>query len=134
MALIPTPGLENYALLLLRIFIGIIFIYHGWPKLMAGSKIASGMGKPNMGTFLHILGFCEMAGGIATILGMLTQLASMGFVVVMIGAILMKNSMKVKFSSMETTGWEFDFILLSAAIILIVFGAGSISLDSLLGI
>ena len=133
MAIIPTSGLENYALLLLRIFIGWIFIYHGWPKLVGGKKMASQMGKPKMGGFLTFLGFAEILGGLATLIGLLTQLANIGFVIVMVGAITTKiTQMKVKFSSHETTGWEFDFILLGVAIALIIFGAGSISIDAML--
>ena len=38
-------GLESYGLLVLRVFLGIIFIYHGIPKLKMPEAMAKGMGK-----------------------------------------------------------------------------------------
>lgn len=128
-------GLEDWGLLTLRLFVGWIFLYHGWPKLVGGKKMASQMGKPKMGGFLIFIGFAEVVGGFATVLGLLTQFANIGFAIIMVSAILMKNSkqMTAPFSSHTTTGWEFDFMILGAAIALIFLGAGSFSLDSMFG-
>ena len=39
--------------------------------------------------------------------------------------------MKVKFFAQENSGWEFDFILLAGCIVLLISGAGSITVDRL---
>jgi len=44
-----------------------------------------------------------------------------------------RRVMKVAFSAREATGWEFDFILMGGSLTLLFTGAGSLSLDSLLG-
>jgi len=127
-------GLENVGLLILRIVIAVIFLYHGWPKVVGGKKMAAQMGKPQMGGFLIFLGIAEVLGGIATVAGFLTQIANIGFAIIMVGAIGLKiGQMKVPFSAHDKTGWEFDFIILGAAAVLVLLGAGSISVDALLG-
>lgn len=126
-------GLEDWGLLVLRIFIGVIFLYHGWSKLLGGRKMAAGMGKPQMGGFLVFLGLSEFLGAIATVIGFLTQIASLGFAIIMIGAIFMKTiKWKTPFSAQDKSGWEFDFLILGVAITLILIGAGNISIDALL--
>ncbi len=124
-------NLQDVGLLLLRIAIGIIFIYHGFPKIRKSKEMANSMGKPNMSGFLIFLGTAETLGGIATILGLLTQIANIGFIIVMLGAIYMKKyKWNVPFFAMDKTGWEFDFLLLVAAAALVLLGAGSYSVDA----
>jgi uncharacterized membrane protein YphA (DoxX/SURF4 family) len=45
-----------------------------------------------------------------------------------------KRGRGIKFMAHDTTGWEFDFINLAAALALVLQGAGSISLDAVLGL
>ena len=128
-------GLQNVGLLLLRIIIGLIFVYHGWPKVKGGKKMAAQMGKPKMGGFMVFLGIAETLGGIATMLGFLTQIANLGFIIIMIGAIMLKiNQMKVPFSAYDKTGWEFDLMILGGALALTLIGAGSVSIDNAIGL
>ena len=117
-------GYENWALLVLRTFLGIIFIYHGISKLKNIKSIPK---------FFVFLGICETLGGLASILGLLTQFTNLGFILVMLGAIYHKTiKWKIPFYSDKTAGWEFDFLILGSAIALVLLGAGSYSLDALL--
>ena len=126
-------GTRDIGLLILRVFIGWIFIYHSWSKLTNSKGMAAGMGKPQMAGAMKFLGLVEIIGGIALILGFLTELAALGLVVVMLGAIYMKSSKwKTPFSTMKGTGWEFDFVILGAALAIAFIGAGLISLDAFL--
>jgi uncharacterized membrane protein YphA (DoxX/SURF4 family) len=53
----------------------------------------------------------------------------------MLGALWHKMfKWKIPFLAADKTGWEFDFILLGAAIALLFIGAGIYSLDYMLGI
>ncbi len=118
-------GLQSYGLLLLRLAIGSIFLYHGSHKLAAWKK------TPN---FFRFLGIAETLGGLATIAGFLTQLANIGFAIIMLGALYHKiYKWHIAFSAEQTSGWEFDLILLGAALALATLGAGSFSIDALAG-
>ena len=121
--LLPLNAFQDYGLLLLRLIIGAIFIIHGWSKI-----------KAKTGKYWVLMGVAETLGGIASVLGFLTQFANIGFLIIMLSAIYMKKfKWNVKFVEQEKMGWEFDSIILAAAIILIILGAGSISLDSIFG-
>ena len=126
-------GLESWGLLVLRVFLGIIFVYHGMPKLMMSGKMSKGMGWSSGSVFF--LGLVELLSGIALILGFYAEIGALLVGLVMLGAIYHKIFVwHVPFSSMDKMGWEFDLILLGAAIALLFIGAGLYSLDYMLGI
>ncbi len=128
------PSLHKYGdvgLLVLRLVIGIIFLYHGLMKWQ--------MEDPN--TIFTILKFAEPLGGAALILGVLTQLASLGLTIIMLGAIYMKMtgfgqgafSPSTTFAPQGGTGWEFDLMIVAGCIALLIMGAGSWSVDAKVG-
>ncbi len=126
---------SNWGVLALRIAVGIIFIVHGWPKIsqarMMGTGMAqmSGMSPSVMTGFTFVQGLLEAAGGVLLILGIWTQVVNVVFIIFMAGAIALKNTaMKTGFMAQQTTGWEFDFVLLAANIMLLVIGPGSLAL------
>ena len=126
-------GLDSWGLLVLRVFLGIIFIYHGMPKLMMSGKMAKGMGWSN--SSIVLLGLVELLSGLALVLGFYTEIASLLVAIVMLGALFHKMfKWNIPFSAMDKMGWEFDLILLGAAIALLFVGAGLYSLDYMLGI
>lgn len=80
---------------------------------------------------LRALSVAEPIGAIATLLGLLTPLPALGFIFVMVNAITLKRrKMKQPFVNPDMSpGWEFEFIILAAAIALFFLGAGAFSLD-----
>jgi putative oxidoreductase len=74
----------DFALLLLRVMVGIVFITGGWNHLRNPKDI--GMSKG----FTLFLGTAEIAGGLGVIFGVLAQLAAIGLVLIMLGAIQKK--------------------------------------------
>ena len=85
------PQLSQFtdvALLLLRVMIGIVFITSGWNHVKdpeARSKdIESSKG------FTVFLGAAELIGGLGVIFGVLAQLAAIGLILIMLGAIQRK--------------------------------------------
>ena len=88
-----TPQLAQFtdvALLLLRVMVGIVFITGGWKHLQnpeARSKDIE-MSKG----FTVFLGTAEFAGGLGVVLGVLAQLAAIGLILIMLGAIQKKIS------------------------------------------
>ena len=126
-------GLESWGLLVLRVFLGAIFIYHGLPKLSMPASMAKGMGKST--GFVAVLGFFEFVAGLALILGFYVEIAAIVTSIVMLGALYHKMfKWKTPFFAMDKTGWEFDFALLGMAVAVLFLGSGSISLDSLFGL
>lgn len=117
----------DLGLLVLRLAIAAIFIYHALPKLKSSQAMAQGIGMaPGMVTGLGVV---ELVSSLGLIFGIYTQLAALLLGIVMIGAIYFKTQKwHVPFLAMDKTGWEFDFILLAASIAVLLTGGGSIGL------
>jgi len=123
----------NLGLLSLRIAVGLIFLVHGFQKRIMWKMQPSEQMPPKMLAMMRFLSIVEPLGGIAVLVGFLTRLAALGLGIIMIGAIVVKRKvMKVPFVASDKLGWEFDFLILAAAISLFIFGAGTISLDRFL--
>lgn len=125
----------NIGLTIIRLATGAIFIAHGGQKLFvygfAGVTGAFGqMGVPMPELFGPFIAFVEFLGGFALIAGILTRLASVGLASTMIGAILLVH---LKAGFFAPDGIEFPLSLLAAALTLAITGAGSWSLDALIG-
>ena len=112
---------SNEALLALRLAIGIIFLVHGPKKL------------GNIASFMGCIGIAETLGALAMIFGFLTAWAALGLGIIMLGAMYKKIAeWKVPFTAMDKTGWEFDFMILAGCIALMILGAGTLSVDSIM--
>ncbi len=121
----------DWGLLALRLALGAIFLVHGFKKLALWRARPGSQLGPGMLALMRFLSIAEPLGGLAMVLGWFTQLASVGLSLIMIGAIYFKIvMMKKKFST--EGGWEFDLIILAAAIALYFLGAGGLSLDRLI--
>jgi putative oxidoreductase len=80
--------IAGFGLLVLRLFVGVAFIRHGWPKLRQLSTWASSMNVPPWLCFLSAASM--VGGGIALLLGLLTSLAALAILVSMLVAIALK--------------------------------------------
>ena len=119
---------NNVGLFILRLVIGIIFLYHALPKLKNTKAMAQGMGWPSGMIFL--LGTVELLSSLGLMFGIYRQLAALLLCFVMIGAIKMKTmKWHVPFMGMTNTGWEFDLILLASNIAILLTGGGSIGIQ-----
>jgi putative oxidoreductase len=116
-------GMPDIGLLILRLALAWVFIYHGAKKL------------PNkMGGFMAFIGVCEVLGGLAVLFGVLTEWAALGLAILMLGATYKKmTEWKTPFTAMDKTGWEFDMVLFAAAICLVLTGPGKYALGPMLG-
>ena len=75
----------DVGLLLLRLMVGILFITSGYKHLKDPATRSKDIGMSK--SFTIFLGATELAGGLAVILGVPTQLAAIGLILVMLGAI-----------------------------------------------
>jgi putative oxidoreductase len=124
------PQLMQYndvGLFLLRAIVGVIFLYHGLPKLSKSKEMAGGMGVP--ASMVMLLGLVETLSAVGLMLGLYTQICAALLALVMVGAIKMK-AMKwgVPFSAHDKTGWEFDILLFFACLAILLSGGGAIGM------
>ncbi len=123
---------SDLGLFILRFFLGIILIAHGWPKLKNLKETANnfqGMGfKPGI-FWAFIVALLEFVGGLFLIFGFLTQIITF-FLVIEFLVILAR----VKRKSPLVGGSELDFLILAVALALMSLGGGYYSLDNFLGI
>jgi len=122
---------SDWGLLALRLGIGTVFLAHGSQKRAMWSTQPSAQMPAGLLSLLRVLSIAEPLGGLATLVGLLTQAAAAGFILVMLGAIRLKVQQLHKGVTGEG-GWEFEFLLLVGAIALLFLGAGKVALDRLL--
>lgn len=121
---------KDVGLLIIRLAIAASFLYHGLDKLKMWNMEPSDEMPESMLKQFRLLSIVEPLGAVALIGGFLTQLAAIGFIIIMLGALNFKiNTMEAKFG--EPGGWELDVVLLAGCILLVLAGPGAISLDHL---
>ena len=133
--------MTDIGLLVLRAVLGLIFMAHGsqktfgWfggpgPKGTAG--FVGGMGFKPAWFWAALVAYGEFLGGVSVLLGLATPL----------GALLIVSSMTVAIAKVHWTkgfwlangGYEFNLILIAAAVAVALVGPGSWSLDHVWGI
>src|SRR5437867_2214059 len=119
----------TWALLPLRIAVGIVFVAHGGQKLMAGipetSRFMSEVGIP-LPTLAAILVTCvELLGGTAIVIGFMARWAALLLAIDMIVALL---AVQLKAGLLRPGGFEFVLILLGSTVTLVLHGGGQPSL------
>lgn len=123
--------LKPLALLLLRIAFGVIFIYHGLPKLTNSAAWAGNfrhMGFP--GYFAYIAGILEVFGGAILIVGLFTRIAALLLAAEMAIALLKVHGLVTHPNNVH--GYEFPLALCVGLFALATVGAGAVSMDQAL--
>ena len=114
------PQLAHFtdlALLLLRLMVGLVFATSGYNHLKDPEARAKSIEMPK--SFTVFLGIAEVAGGLGVAAGVLTQLAAIGLILIMLGAIQKKiMNWHTGFWGEKTYGWHYDlmFILMNLVI------------------
>ena len=122
--------LQPLSLLVLRIGLGIIFLFHGYPKLAHPSpqiyEAFAGPGFPRY--FVQVAGIIETFGGGLLLLGLFTRGVALLLTIEMCIAIW-----KVHFRSyLAVNEFEFPMALAASCFLLATVGAGLLSLDGIL--
>lgn len=119
---------SDTALLVLRLVLGAIFLAHGWPKLKHLRDTMTnfdGMGFKPGWLWGTLTAFTEFLGGLAVLLGLGTQAVAALFVIEFLVIIVWKIARRAPFIG----NVELDLVIFSAAVVLFVVGAGTLSLD-----
>ncbi len=124
-------GKGAVALLALRLVAGPAFILHGLPKIQ-NAFVWMGAEASIPGWLQALAAFCEFAGGIALLLGLLTPLAALGIACVMAYAMFGVHIPKGDPFVGMGSSWELAAVYLAIMIALILRGAGEYSLDALI--
>lgn len=116
---------ESIVYLLIRFIIGIIFVFHGYNKLLDLQNWNKFIVSKNLPEFLGIFSaLFEKIIGILLIIGFLTRLSSLGLIIFMIIAIYLAHIEEPIYKYL----YQISIILLG--ITLLITGSGNYSVDN----
>ncbi len=134
-ATLTTSSINNFALLILRVMLAVVFIAHGYNHIYGGGKIAGtarwfeslGM-RPGI---LHawMASLTELAAGVSLLLGLLTPIGCAGVVGVMVVAFVTNHAKNGFFIFRPGEGYEYVVTLTVMAVAAATFGPGQWSVD-----
>jgi putative oxidoreductase len=114
----------DYGLLLLRIMAGAIFAGSGYNDLKDSDARSRSIGMSK--SFTLFLALAEVAGGVGLVLGVLQQLAAIGSILIMLGAIQKKAFVwKTGFWGGDKPGWSYELTLVSMLLVILFTNGGS---------
>ena len=139
--------LAEATLLLLRLFMGVCFSRHGWPKLRNLKTWSTAMKTPAWLCFLSA--FSMWASGIALLIGLLTPLAAFAILTSMAYAVILEIRSGTPFIAPdpyqipegdyagpmgvgEPPSWEKASMYVVMCLVLMFCGGGFFSIDNLL--
>ena len=110
----------DLGLLLLRLMVALVFGTSGWKHLRNPAERSKNIGMSK--GFTLFLGAAESLGSLGVAVGVLTQLAAFGLILVMLGAI-QKKIFVWRIGFWADNGWNYDLMLVVMNLV-IVFTAG----------
>ena len=121
------PQSKDLGLLVLRVGIGIMFIFHGLPKLMGGPEGWEGLAQYGLpllpeGLISIIFGLfaviAELGGGVLLVLGMYTRIACLALIATMAVAMTTHLGEVTGIGNFaKTLGWTIELIVVFTALL-----------------
>ncbi len=134
---------HDYLLTIVRAVLGVVFLAHGAQKVLgwfggygfsASMAFMEHMGVPAAFAFLAIA--AEFAGGLGLLLGLLSRVAAFGLFVEMSVAIALVHGGNGLFmnwtGNQRGEGFEYHLLALALLVIVLLRGAGALSLDGMI--
>jgi putative oxidoreductase len=113
----------DFGFLLLRLMVGIVFLTSGWNDLKDPEARAKSIGMSQ--GFAIFLGGAEVTGSLGVIFGVLIHFASLGLILIMLGAIQKKIFVwHTGFWGGKTYGWHYDLMLVVMNLVIIFTNGG----------
>ncbi|MFI5504406.1 DoxX family protein [Corynebacterium kutscheri] len=129
------PITRDGALLFLRAVLGIVFVAHGYDKFFRTGLthtteqfIEIGVPQPKLSAY--VAATSELVGGSLLIFGLLTTFVAGALAIYMIAAIYFVHLDTGFFITND--GFEYPLVLITALLMIVVFGSGRASLDEVL--
>jgi putative oxidoreductase len=119
----------DVALLLLRLMVGLVFFTSGW-KHTSDPEARSKSIEMSKG-FTLFLGIVECAGALGVMAGVLTQLAAIGLILIMLGAIW-KKIFKWHtgfWGKHGTDGWSYELTMIAMNLVIATTAGGRFVLE-----
>ncbi len=125
-------ALHDFAMFVVRGLVGVIFLYHGYLKLDGGvdrfAQFVDSLGVPAPTFFAWLTTLFELVGGAMLIVGLLSRLVALLFVVEMVITTALVKA-DVGLIAQQGAGAELDLALLAGALAVAVIGPGAFSAD-----
>lgn len=115
------------SVLLLRLMVGLVFVTSGYTHLKDPEARAKSIEmSKGLTTFL---GIAEVAGGLGVAAGVLTQLAAIGLILIMLGAIYKKIfAWHTGFWGQKSSGWHYDLMFILMLLVIACTNGGAYAL------
>jgi len=113
----------DLGLLLLRLMVASVFVTSGWSHVTKSEERSKSI-EMSQGVTIF-LGIAEIAGGLGVALGVFTQLAAIGLILVMLGAIQKKIFVwHTGFWGEKTYGWHYDLMFVVMNLVILFTDGG----------
>lgn len=113
----------DLGLLLLRLMAGIVFFTSGWGHLKDPAGRAQSIGQSK--GFTIFLGLAEVAGSLGIIFGVFQQLAAIGLILIMLGAVQKKIFVwHTGFWGDKASGWHYDLMFAVMCLVILFTDGG----------
>ena len=120
----------DLSLLLLRLMVGVVFLTSGWNHLKDPQSRSQNI-EMSKG-FTVFLGAAEVAGSLGVIFGVLPQLAAIGLILLMLGAVQKKIFVwHTGFWGKQGYGWHYDLMFVVMNLVIACTGGGTYALENL---
>ena len=121
---------QEYAALILRVSLGIMFIAHGLLKIMVftlpgAAGFFESVGFP--GWMAYVVAYAEVGGGLLLISGFAVRAVSIALIPILLGATYVHFGAGWVFSN-EGGGWEYPAFLTVATLVQALLGPGKFAL------
>jgi putative oxidoreductase len=132
--------LTAFADLPLRIMLGIVFLYHGYPKMLTAKgfkghvQTVKSIGFRPAAFWALCSAVAEFFGGLGLLFGAFTRIAAALIAINMFVALYASIFQWGRKFSIIEQGYEYELVLIAAALTLAFLGAGPYSLDVLYGL
>ena len=129
------PAVRDFALLVLRLVLGAVFVAHGYNHWFEMGMAETGrqfaaLGVPQPQLSAYLTGTIELIGGAFLAVGLLTTITASLLALLVLAAgyfVHLDNGFFI-----EAGGVEYTLVLAAALFIITVFGTGRVSLDGVL--
>jgi putative oxidoreductase len=114
----------DVAVLLMRLLVGAIFVTSGWSHITDTVARSKSIGLSP--SFTRFLGVAELAGGLGVAAGVLTQAATLGLILIMLGAIQKKIFVwhTGLWGKHGTDGWHYELMLVVMCLVIATTAGG----------